>query len=587
MSEQANQTESGGESAESGQFVTTKDLVAYFIKALLPTLATIIVTIIICFRYIKNNNRLTPLNKVLLTILPIFISLFLQFIYYSPKPRFNYFLSILYDDNPIKTGFKHKRDKEWPFLGSAAITLNGKNYVFLGGGGKQKDALLYYDSQKGKFIDMIDKTNLSSLSPTFSAVSFDMDRDGKNDLVIGRGDGVYLYKHKGGFKFEKKKILEQKDKVPLAISISDYNKDGQPDIYISNFIPNSKYKGTVFNDPSHNRSNVLLEGQGKGWKDVTLKTRSGGISNTFTSTWVDLNQDSYPDLVLSHDSSEIEILENVQGREFKSHQLPGKGNWMGIGVGDFDQDLDQDLFLTNIGSDISRDHLSLGDVKKGQKQLFAHAFLRNDGNFKFVDIIDKDSSSEAKSGVLGEGFGWGAMFGDLDLDGKVDLLFSENFLLDPRDWLFPGASYHYKNKGDGKFDRVFQYRNPNFGQTPLLVDFNKDQKKDLVWVNQQGDSIAYLNNSKNNYLNVKLPENVHFVNAKIHLHTNKGVQYREVVQGGEGFGSNSSNVVQFGLGKDPNLKLKRVEVFTLKGEEYVVENPRMNSVLTLKELKKS
>ncbi len=51
-------------------------------------------------------------------------------------------------------------------------------------------------------------------------------------------------------------------KFPLALSISDYNKDNKPDIYVSYYINFNKYKGTVFNDPSHNRKNVLLQGQG-------------------------------------------------------------------------------------------------------------------------------------------------------------------------------------------------------------------------------------------------------------------------------------------------------------------------------------
>ena len=38
--------------------------------------------------------------------------------------------------------------------------------------------------------------------------------------------------------------------------------------------------------------------------------------------------------------------------------------------------LDQDLFLTNVGNNVTRDKISLGDIKPGQKQ--AHVLLRND-----------------------------------------------------------------------------------------------------------------------------------------------------------------------------------------------------------------
>lgn len=591
-----------GEAGESGEFISNYDIMLYILRTLFPTILTITLTIFVLvfyIRYLPKEKR--TLGRYLLLTLPILIVFLSQFIYYSPQPRYHYFLSILYDQKPIDTGFRHQRGgDEWIFLGSASLEIDGKNYIFLGGGENQKDALLFYDLSKKEFVDMIDETNLSSTSATFSAVSFDMDKDGKNDLVVGRNDGVFLYKNLGNLKFKKIKLSEPKDSAPLAISISDYNKDGHPDIYISNFIPANKYKGSVFNDPSHNRDNILLEGTGSGWRDVTIKTKSKGKSNTFTSAWVDLNNDSYPDLVLSHDSSEVEILKNVKGKYFQPISFPGKGNWMGLGIGDYDNDGDQDIFLTNVGDDIERDRLSKGDIKEGQKQLFSHLFLRNDGNFKFVDIIDSETDKEATtneksttnkkttSGVKGSGFGWGAMFGDIDLDGKVDLLFSENFILNPRYWLFPGSSYYYRNTNtkNSLFDREFKYKNYNFGQTPLLVDFNQDKKKDIVWVNQYGSSIAYINNSKNSYLNVKVPETADFANAQVILRTSEGTQYRQIIQGGEGLGSNSSNMVQFGLGKNPYLKLHKVTVSALNEKTYYLKNPRINSTITLKEMKK-
>ena len=46
---------------------------------------------------------------------------------------------------------------------------------------------------------------------------------------------------------------------------------------------------------------------------------------------------------------------------------------MGLGIGDYDGDGDQDLFLTNLGTNEKRNNLSLGDIRANQKQVF-HMF---------------------------------------------------------------------------------------------------------------------------------------------------------------------------------------------------------------------
>lgn len=518
-------------------------------------------------------------KKIALILLPIMVTHFYLKMKYTPVPRYNYFLSVLGANKPIITGVKHQRsDGKWPFPGSAVLNHGNNNLIFIGGGINQNDSLLLYNN--GKFIDIIQRTNLNSPQATYSAVSFDMDKNGFDDLIIGRDDGVYLYKNHCNLRFEKIKIMDVKDTVPVSLSISDYNKDGNPDIYVSNFMPMTKYRGSMFNDPTHMRENTLLRNESSGgnfkFVDVTAETNSGGKFNTFTSAFVDLNNDTWPDLVLANDSGEIEILENHKDNHFTtSIPFNQKGNWMGLGIGDIDNDMDQDLFLTNVGSDVPRDKLSLGDIKPGQKQAFSHVLLRNDGNFKFVDITKE-------SGISGTGFGWGAVMADLNNDKNTDLLFAENTFLYAKDWLYPGPGHYYEGNGN-KFNRKFKYKNYNFGQTPLLADLNQDNIKDVVWINMNGPSQAYINKNLegHNFINVKLPETSEFVNAKIVLDTGKRKYYREIIQGGHGFGSDQSNIVNFGLGK--LMKVKEIRIYTNNGKYYQVSNPRINSTLVMRQ----
>ncbi len=572
--------EAEAESETTGSLLTPTFVFQYMVQQLAPLILGIFVSFSLFF-YARSMEYSTY-HRIGLFLLPIIVSII--FIWYSaiPKPKYHYFLSILYEPKPINTGYTRQGGGEgvWPFVGSAVIRLNNQDHIFIGGGEGQADQLLVYDKNKKKFKNVINKTQLSDNSATYSAVSIDLDHNGLDDLIVGRHNGVTLYKQMEPMKFIPHQIMGSEDRIPAALSVSDYNKDGRPDIYVSYFTPMNKYRGTVFNDPSHNRPNVLLENTSSKdkitFKDVTTKTNAAGLHNTFTSAFIDLNNDTWPDLVLSHDSGEIEILRNNEGTFTSIIPYPYKGNWMGLAVGDIDEDGYQDIFLTNLGSDISRDRMSKGDIQPGQKQAFAHVLLRNDGDFKMMDVMEE-------KGIPGDGFGWGAIMADLNLDGRIDLLFGENFSLIPRHHINPGPGHVYYQDKAGQFQRRFKYKNKNFAQTPLLADLNGDNIKDVIWINMHGPSIAYINNEKSNYLNVRLPETVEFVNAKVTITVDGQKQYRENIQGGIGFGSDSSNIISFGLGDKTTVDL--VTVKTLDGKIYNVKNPRINSTIRLTKIR--
>ena len=487
--------------------------------------------------------------------------------------------------------------KSFPFVAGVAIDINndGRESIFIGGGVNQDDLLL--ENINGKLVNNIQGTGLSSKSPTYGGVSIDMDNDGYSDLIVARQDGVTLYKNNKNGTFSKRKILqEQEDRVPIAITVADFNKDGILDIYISNFIRSKDLKNYQFNNPEHSKENVLLQGMpvypktfpsanGIGdnrllFRDVTDIQDVGGSHNTFTSIFVDLNDDGYPDIVSANDAGEIEIFENRKGKFVKRILDVGKGFWMGIGVGDYDNDGDIDLFLSNISGYVPEDSgITFGEkggtgIRINQKLNHQHVLLRNDGNFKFVDVYDKYFKDSY-------GFGWGSVFSDLNLDGKLDLLFGVNYMDHPINKYIRHVQPVLMNQGKGKkFKQVYNYSDSGFGHTPLIVDLDDDGIKDVMWINVKGPLKIYSNkqNNRNNYINVRLGSGVQFVNAKIMLYMKNGKkQIRENIQGGVGFGSDQSETHTFGLGKDTYVD--RIVVKTIYGHVYTYVNPKVNSTL--------
>lgn len=156
---------------------------------------------------------------------------------------------------------------------------------------------------------------------------------------------------------------------------------------------------------------------------------------------------------------------------------------MGVAIGDYDNDGDQDVFLTAVG---------------------ANRLLRNDDG-KFVDVTEE-------AGVAGSETAWSTSTGflDYDNDGKLDLFvcnyvkwsrqddLSQSFSIDGENRSYgpPNAfsgshSYLYHNEGDGKFTDVsksagIEIRNEEtdvvlgkaMGVT--AVDVNRDGYLDLV-----------------------------------------------------------------------------------------------------------
>lgn len=571
LNEESNNEEENAGAEE--ELVTTEMTMIHIVKQFYPIIIGIIISIYVFFKVQKMSN-LTITMKSIYILLPILISIILFTIINSPSPVGQYYVSLLYGDEPITTDYKHKSDG-WPFVGSTTINIFGKNHLFVGNLNNGNDALLLFNEKTNEFDDVISKTNIQSNTKTYSAVSYDINNDGYDDLIVGKEDGVYLYLGNGGYYFTKKKIVDKSNKVPLAIAVSDYDKDGKPDMYISYFAQLNNYKGSIFNDPSHGHKNILLKNtidkNNIQFKDVTNKTNSGGLSlNTFTSAFVDVNNDGWSDIVLSHDSGEIEILKNNKGKFSSEIAFNEKGNWMGIAAGDVNNDGHTDLFLTNLGEDVIRDNLAHGDIKSDQKQAFSHALLINDkkGGFK---------EKSKNYGISGNGFGWGAIFADANLDGKDDLLFAQNTMLYPLDYVYPKPGYYYENDGN-EFKRKFKYNNSYFGQTPMSVDINNDNIKDIVWINMNGPVNAYLNKNNNNYVVVQMPSDAEFLNAKIVLDTGTKKIYKENIHGGLGFGGddNDRNII-FGLGK--LSKIKNIKIYTQNDKIYTIMNPRVNSII--------
>lgn len=490
--------------------------------------------------------------------------------------RYGYIVSMIFmKDNEIYGDYIHryksKATNTWFYSSGTPIIIDGNEAIFVTGAQGQDDALLLYDKDENRMRNIIEGTGLSSKKATYGAVSIDLDKDGYVDLIVAREDGVTLYKNNKGI-FKPIKIMDkQAGFTPIGLAVSDYDKDGNPDIFVSQFIDYDLSSPSEFDNPEKHAPNVMLKGIGNNkFKDVSKELGLDGRWNTFTSAFIDLNNDGWVDLVQSPDAARIYIHKNEKGKKFtEMPNVAGSGYWMGIATGDFDNDLDEDLFLTNMGYKFAKENTTVGNNSVYNAN---HILLRNDGNFKFVDITEEKN-------LIKHDAGWGAVFEDINQDGKQDLLFAQNVYFLPQ-YHVSKAPGRVMMQQDNTFKHQDKYPNKHFGQTPILVDVNKDGIKDIVWINFNGPVKVYLNKKENNYINVVLPDNLDFANATVTVFTKDLVQKKHHIIGGIGMAGDQSNMISFGLGKIN--KVDKIELKLLNGNEYRFSEPKINTTIYVK-----
>jgi hypothetical protein len=484
----------------------------------------------------------------------------------------------------LPVAFVHQWDgKAHPFTGAAVIDIDGDNQdeIFVGGGQSQSDSLLSY--QAGRLVDVIAGTGLSQLAATHGATSIDIDGDGDVDLLVAREDGVYLHLNNAG-KFSTSKIPVDlpPNSVPFDVAVSDIDRDGDGDLYISVFVNAERFKSATYNDPEHAKPNRLLLNNGDlSFTDITEQSGAASRQNSFLSVFVDLNSDNFEDLVVSQNTGEIEIFRNNGNRTFTLIPLDeGFGFWMGIAVGDVDRDGDQDLFFSNIGGSIPGFFTS-GDLKDDQRASTEWLLLRNDGDFKLTNVTED-------YGLTNHGFAWGAVFEDLNFDGQLDLLVAQNYIKWPIHKLFKLKGRSFLNlsvkRDPNAATRMFQIdklglQNKYYGQSPLITDVNNDGRQDVIWINMDGPVRAFINNERGNFVAARFPDNVASLGIQVTVTTTTGKSYTRVVTNSVGLLTDQSSTLTFGLGETPGPV--EINIQFPNGSARTLSDVRINQVISI------
>lgn len=474
---------------------------------------------------------------------------------------------------------------------------------------------LYRNKGDGAFEDVADKLGIADLNRPgdgvcMGAVWGDYDNDGYEDLLIYRWGKIDLYHNDQGKGFTR---VTQKANLPKWVNAGsaiwlDFDGDGLLDLFIAGYwaddidlmnLKTTRIMPESFQYAKNGGRKYLLRNRGDGtFEDVTEKFGITSKRWTLAAAAADLRGSGFPDLVLANDYGVNEFYANHGGQRFAEiGSQTGVGerskSGMSVSFGDVFNRGRFCLYISNIteaeGKLLQGNNLWVPRARSATEEL---AYM----------------NQAAELGVEHGGWSWGAQFGDLNNDGRLDLVLTKGYvsadrnnsywyeysriagantaiISDAANWPAMNgrslAGFEQKcvwlNKG-GRFDDVAQavgVTDTFDGRAIVLADLWNRGVLDLVFANQKGPLLLYKNavEKDNDWVQFELTgskSNRSAIGAQLKLYWNGQVQIQEV-SGGSGYASQNQRRLHFGLGK--NAKIDRAEIRWPSGRTQTIQTP--------------
>jgi hypothetical protein len=440
---------------------------------------------------------------------------------------------------------------------------DGWTDIYLVGGAQPNR--LYRNQGNGTFVDVTAAAGVALEGHYGSGPHFaDYDGDGDLDLLVGgiEGSKPTLMRNLGNGTFQdvtaQSGIVSERNTYSCAYG--DYDLDGDLDLFLSHW---------GMEAPTASKHH-LWRNNGDG--TFTNVDDSAGITNydikdfSFTPNFADINNDGYPDLVISGDFNTSKIFINQGDGTFVhlAEQVLSDENGMGGAVGDYDNDGDLDWFVSSIygGPDST---------------LFTgNRLYRNRGDGTFDEVTES-------SGVRHGFWGWGSSFVDLNHDGYLDLAHTNGWFGDDRYEFTP--SRIFISQTDGTFaEQAYDLgiRDNGQGRGIACFDFDRDGDMDILISNILGNIRFYRNDGGNtrDWLMFRLRDNTantEAVGARIYVTAGGITQMREI-RSGNNYVSQDAAEAHFGI---PD-KVESLRVRWPDGTEAEYAINEVNRTLTIR-----
>lgn len=447
---------------------------------------------------------------------------------------------------------------------------------------------LYHSEGNGTFTDVTTKAGVGDPSYSIGTVVADYDNDGDPDLFVTNYGPNVLYRNNGDGTFtdvtakagvQGPEKLKEFPTWSLHGAFFDYDQDGWLDLYVGNYLAFDPeytlyYKPEGFPGPLsyEGQPDILYHNNKDGtFSDVTKESGLFTTSGRAMSVGVgDFDNDGDSDIFVSNDAMQNFLFTNQGNGKFKDEALE-----RGVAFGEFGESTSS---MAPAFSDLDND----GDLDLFVPDMGFSCLYRNDP-IAFTGIT-------AKSGIAalsGQYTSWAPVMLDYDNDEWVDIFITNG----DAHHLYAEEDLLLKNSGNLTFEDVSLKAGDYFskgeyvGRGAAGGDIDNDGDIDLLVMNVGGPALLLRNDSKttNHWLTLDLvgtTSNRDGVGARVRIINGKSTQIQEVTAG-SGYLSSHDPRLHFGLGA--RARVDRIEISWPSGITQVLKKVTADQILTITE----
>lgn len=304
-----------------------------------------------------------------------------------------------------------------------------------------------YRNDGRKFTDVSEEAGIfgSAIGYGLGVTVGDVNRDGWQDLFISNDfferDYLYINNQNGTFREMLEESMSEISMGSMGADMGDIDNDGWPEIYVTEMLPDSL---------SRIKTKTVFES----WDKYQANVRNG-YHHQFTRNALQLNNGITPEGEVSF--SEVSRITGLEATDW---------SW-GALIFDYNNDMHKDIFVANgIYKDLmdhdyvnfyANNNLFIAKYREDSTVLtnliskipstpIRNYLFSNEGDLKFTDRAEELNLKH-------KGFSNGAVYGDLDNDGDLDLII--NNINDPvsvyrNDVINQGNYIRFELKGAGR-----------------------------------------------------------------------------------------------------------------------------------------
>ncbi len=348
--------------------------------------------------------------------------------------------------------------------------VNGSTYDAVSGKTTPPHAALFHNNHDGTFTDVAEKAGVTNDRWGFGVAVGDYDNDGWPDLYVTNFGKNRLYRnnHDGTFTDVAEKAGVALGNWSTGATFGDYDGDGRLDLFVPGYVHYDMEHPPVPGSPVVAFSTCEFRGVKVMCGPRGLKGEPDHLfHNNGDGTFTDVSAKAgVGDANAYYGLTAVFADVNNDGKVDLAVTNDSTPNYLYINKGDGtfeDASYASGYALNENGQETASMGVAVGDyLNNGLLDLYNTVFsddynplYRNDGGGNFTDVSNQAGIAEVTIPFLG----WGTGFLDFDNDGWKDLFVANGHVypgVDKSDWgtTFAERPLLFRNLGNGKFDVV-------------------------------------------------------------------------------------------------------------------------------------